>query len=140
MRVNRLDLNMLSLHGTPIKEAARVIKGWVEEKIAPDDPAVFVGYTANFDWAFVNDMFVRSGLTNPFGYQAFDLRPLAMGLLQMPWRALKQDYLLPKLGMDLPSKELVHNALNDARHQANILCRLLALTGMTEALKFLANS
>jgi DNA polymerase III epsilon subunit-like protein len=98
------------------------------------DPAVFVGYNATFDWSFVNDMFYRTGIHSPFGYKALDLRALVMGALRMPWLEINQEAFLPRLNLPPLSSDLAHNALEDARHQGRILCRLLEYLEMDQAI------
>ncbi len=125
MKVHGLSLERLAAEGLPIKEAAARIDAWVSRSATPDDPPIFVGYCANFDWAFVNDMFLRYRKQNPFGYKALDIRALAMGILGFSWLELSQETILPALGLEPLDPKLAHNALEDARHQARILCALL---------------
>ncbi len=125
MAVHGLDLKRLEREGLPIDEAARRLDAWLAHHATEKDPPVFVGYCANFDWAFVNDMFLRYHDKNPFGYKALDIRALAMGLLRKPWLALSQETILPALGLEPLDEKLAHHALEDARHQARILCALL---------------
>ncbi|MFM7202252.1 MAG: 3'-5' exonuclease [Myxococcota bacterium] len=135
MRVNKMDLEQLKLEGLGQIEAASRIRAWALEGASRTDPPVFVGYCANFDWAFVNDLFIRTGVDNPFGYKALDIRALAMGILGVPWLNLNQETILPALGLLPLSEALAHNALADARHQAYMLCKLLSKAGMSEAVR-----
>lgn len=134
MKVNRLDLEEIKANGVTLAEAAQQIRTWTKKGATRSDPPAFVGYCATFDWAFVNDMFWRTGVKNPFGYKALDIRALAMGVLALPWLDLKQSTILPRLGLEPLDPALAHNALVDARHQAKMLCSLLEKTGMTQAL------
>ena len=125
MRVHGLSLERLMAEGVTIAEAAERIDAWVRRHATREDPPIFVGYCANFDWAFVNDMFLRHREKNPFGYKALDIRALAMGIVRLPWLELNQDTILPALGLEPLDPKLAHNALEDARHQAKMLCALL---------------
>ncbi len=127
MAVNRLDLARLGREGLEQEEAARRIEHWLRGIAPPNDPPVFVGYCANFDWAFVNDLFHRAGRENPFSYKALDIRSLALGVLDLEWEELRQERMLPLLGLEPLAEEDAHNALADARHQAHMLARLLEL-------------
>ena len=135
MRVHGLSLKELKAHGLPPAEAARRLADWAMRNATPADPPIFVGYCANFDWAFVNDMFHRTGVENPFGYKALDIRALAMGILRLPWLELRQDIILPLLDLKPLGPDEAHNALADARHQAHMLCRLLSRGGMFDAIR-----
>ncbi|MBI4879687.1 MAG: 3'-5' exonuclease [Planctomycetes bacterium] len=127
MAVNRLDLERLRREGLGPEEAARRVERWLRGVASPADPPVFVGYCANFDWAFVNDLFHRAGIENPFGYKALDIRSLALGVLDLDWQELRQERILPLLGLEPLAAEEAHNALADARHQARMLARLLEI-------------
>ncbi|MBK6940484.1 MAG: 3'-5' exoribonuclease [Planctomycetes bacterium] len=117
MRVNRLDLTRLAREGVPLPLAARRFADWTRS-VSTDGPPVFVGYCANFDWAFVNDLFFRAEIDNPFGYKALDLRSMALGALDLPWEELRQERMLPLLGLTPLADAEAHHALADARHQA----------------------
>jgi len=135
MRVNKLDLERLKMDGVSQVEAASRIRSWALQGASRTDPPVFVGYCATFDWAFVNDLFIRTGVENPFGYKALDIRALAMGVLEIPWLNLNQETILPALNLLPLTEDLAHNALADARHQAQMLCRLLQKANMAEAIR-----
>lgn len=136
MQVNKMDIEKLKQHGVNFEDAAKIIKNWVLEGSSKKDPPVFVGYCANFDWAFVNDLFLRTNIENPFGYKALDIRALAMGILKLPWLSLNQENILPLLNMKPLDKELAHHALVDARHQGFMLCSLLEKMGIPNTLAY----
>jgi DNA polymerase III epsilon subunit-like protein len=125
MAVHGLDPKRLSREGLELDAAAQAIATWVGRVAPESDPPVFVGYCANFDWAYINDLFHRTGLENPFGYKALDIRSLALGLLGLPWEELRQERILPLLELSPLDEAQAHNALADARHQAEMLIRLL---------------
>jgi hypothetical protein len=124
MRVNRLDLDHLREVGLELGAAATSFAEWTKAA-SPDGPPVFVGYCANFDWAFVNDLFFRTGVENPFGYKALDLRSMALGALDLPWEELRQERMLPLLDLKPLSDADAHHALADARHQASMFKSLM---------------
>lgn len=124
MRVNRLDLARLAREGVALPVAARQFADWTRA-VSTDGPPVFVGYCANFDWAFVNDLFFRAEIDNPFGYKALDLRSMALGALDLPWEELRQERMLPLLGLTPLSEADAHHALADARHQAAMFKALM---------------
>lgn len=125
MAVHGLDPEQLAREGKDLETAANELADWVHRVSSEADPPVFVGYCANFDWAYINDLFHRTGIENPFGYKALDLRSLALGLLGLGWEELRQDQILPLLELAPLAPEVAHNALADARHQAGMLIRLL---------------
>lgn len=126
MQVNGLDLARLEATGVPLPEAAAQFARFVKSCGPRNDPPVFVGYCANFDWAFVNDMFKRAKIENPFGYKALDLKSLAYGLFEHDWKRLGQLRLLELLGQPPMGPGEAHHALADARHQARMFVGLLA--------------
>lgn len=125
MAVHGLDPERLRREGLDPDEAARRFDRFVRERCAAAREAVFVGYCANFDWAYVNDLFYRAGVANPFGYKALDLRSFAFGVLGWQWDGLRQSRLVPALGLRAPGPGEAHHALADARHQARMLVKLL---------------
>lgn len=125
MKVNGLDLQRLAREGMEPAAAARAFADFVISLSSPRDPPAFVGYCANFDWGFVNDLFHKAGIANPFGYKALDLRSLALGLFDLEWERVTQTRLLRLLDMEaLPAKD-AHHALADAAHQAEMFVRLI---------------
>lgn len=134
MEVNRMDLEALSRDGIHPTEVAREFDAWVRAASSPKDPAVFVGYVANFDWAYINDLFLRNDIENPFGYRALDFRSLAMGVLPKPWQEIKHAALAAEVGVSMPHPKDAHNALVDARHQAELFCALLERMGLRNAM------
>lgn len=134
MEVNRLDLERLKREGKHPREVAKELNAWALANSTPKDPPVFVGYVANFDWSFVNDLFLRHDIQNPFGYRALDFRSMAMGALPRPWHDIKHAQLAADVGVSMPSAQDAHHALIDARHQAELFCALLERVPMRNAL------
>jgi len=136
MRVHGMSIERLRAEGLEFNAAAEGFRKWVMEGLSDGYPPVFVGYCATFDWAYINDLFLQTGVINPFGYKALDLRALAMGAMKMPWLELHQDSILPSLGLPPLDPKEAHNALADARHQAKMLVGLLEFAGISDAIKY----
>ena len=71
--------------------------------------------------------FHEQEVPNPFGYKALCTKSMATGALGLHWLDSGKENLAPRL--DLPPEDLgqKHDALYDARYQAEILIGLLAL-------------
>ena len=126
MAVHGLDPAVLRRDGAAPAEAARALADWVREVTGPDEPAIFVGYCANFDWTYVNELFHHAGIDNPFGYKALDIRSVAHGVFSdVAWEELTQETILPRLDLAPLGEDDAHHALADAQHQARMLIALL---------------
>ena len=134
MEVNRMDLERLKVEGQQPEVVAQEFDEWVRAASSKKDPAVFVGYVANFDWAYINDLFLRHGIANPFGYRALDQRSLAMGVLSTPWQEIRHSGLAKEVGVSMPHPAEAHNALVDARHQAELFCGILERISLRNAM------
>ncbi len=121
LAVSGLDLAELAERGVAADEAMAGFEEWVLAA-AGDRTPVFVGFNAAFDWMFVCDYFHRYLGRNPFGHAAIDIKAVAMGHLQLPWRQTSFSRLSARLG-GIPA--LTHNALQDARDQAALLRAVL---------------
>jgi len=130
MAVHGLDPKVLRRDGVSPVETARTFDQWVRSVTTPEDPPIFVGYCANFDWTYINELFHHAGIDNPFGYKALDIRSVAHGVFaDVPWNELTQDTILPRIGVTPLGEDDAHHALADARHQAKMLIALLGARG-----------
>jgi DNA polymerase III epsilon subunit-like protein len=77
-----------------------------------------VGFNAPFDWSFVNYYFHRFAGKNPFGFTALDIKALYMGATGCSWRNTRSSIISEHLK---PTLSGTHDALSDARYQAEIL-------------------
>lgn len=84
---------------------------------------VFLGFNAGFDWSFVNWYFHRFLGENPFGFAPADIKSYYMGLSGCRWDETKSSRLPPQFHPAAPGD---HNALNDARAQADIFEKMRA--------------
>jgi ribonuclease T len=132
LKVSGLDLDQLQRTGTEPARAMARFASWVRS-VTPDDAMpVFVAYNAPFDWMFVQDYFQRYQIENPFGHAALDIKALAMGLLDIEWTDTAMAQVAARLEMTI---ELSHNALQDARDQAELFRHLLAEMAAKTGLK-----
>jgi DNA polymerase III epsilon subunit-like protein len=82
-----------------------------------------VAFNAPFDWSFMNHYFLEHLGENPFGHSAIDIKAFYMGLTGCPWEETSMLYLSPRF---LKGQKLPHDALADARLQAELFRKLLA--------------
>ncbi|MCW2757386.1 MAG: exonuclease [Nocardioidaceae bacterium] len=122
LAVSGLSLADLARDGTPPEQAMRDFATWLERVVPDGSRPVFVALNAPFDWMFVSDAFARHLGHNPFGYSALDIKAYYMGLTGVPWARTGMRDLGPAY---LGGRELTHNALADARDQAEIFTALL---------------
>jgi DNA polymerase III epsilon subunit-like protein len=88
--------------------------------------AVLTAFNAAFDWAHVDLAFAKTRLDNPHGIAAFDLKTLAMPLVDWNWNHTKKSKLPAEI---LPDGDFTHHALEDAQYQQKIHFGLAALLG-----------
>lgn len=124
-RIHKLSRVHLAAHGLPPKQVLEELREWTLRVCAAGEKPVFVGHNAPFDWMFVNYYFHAFGVPNPYGYNALDTKSMAAGKHRLLWPDTSKERLLelyPQLKP--PPEDQVHNALADARFQAEILCAL----------------
>ena len=93
---------------------------------------VFVGLNAGLDWSFVNWYFIHFTGGNPFGFARSSIKSYYMGLIGCGWGDTKSSRMRPEFQ---PSKPGDHNALTDARAQAEMFEKMRAAERrLTEAL------
>lgn len=118
LKVSGLDMAELKAHGTEPKQAMEEFAQWIRDVVPPQTHrAVFVGFNAVFDWMFVNEYFVRYGIENPFGHGGLDIKSYYVGMMGSTWEQTSMRHLSPKY---LAGRPLSHNALGDARDQAEL--------------------
>jgi DNA polymerase III epsilon subunit-like protein len=123
LRVSQLDIKKLTAEGVEPGAAMRSFADWIH-KVAPNGHrALMVGFNAPYDWSFINYYFLEYLGENPFGHTAVDIKAYYMGLIGCPWEETSMLYLSPRF---LKGKDLPHNALADARLQADLFRKLLA--------------
>lgn len=118
LAVSGLSMETLAIDGTDPREAMEEFADWVRDVVPPQTHrAVFVGFNASFDWMFVNEYFVRYGIENPFGHGGLDIKSYYVGMMGSTWEQTSMKHLSPKY---LAGRPLSHNALGDARDQAEL--------------------
>ncbi len=123
LAISDLSLAELAEKGTPPAEAMRRFADWLKKVTPPRQRPVFVALNAPFDWMFVNEYFHHFLRFNPFGHSALDIKAFYMGLTGVSWTRTSMQYLSARY---LGGRKLTHNALQDARDQAEIFAAVLA--------------
>jgi len=120
-RIHGLDRARLLREGLEPSEAMRQLEIWLAEACDGRQP-IFVGFNAGFDWMFVDDYFQRHLGTNPFGPSALDIKSYYMGRERVAlWSETTHRHVRQRYPIEI---EHSHNALDDAREQAELM-RLL---------------
>ncbi len=122
--VHRLSRERLAREGLEPGQAMEQLAGWLERAVPGGRRPVFVSLNAPFDWMFVADYLWRHLGRNPFGISALDLKALYLGrhLDEIgDWAATSSDAIRLRYPIESPH---THNALDDAREQAEICRRI----------------
>jgi DNA polymerase III epsilon subunit-like protein len=122
LQIGGLSLDELREHGFSPEQAMKQFADWVKEITPADHRPVFVAFNAPFDWMFVNDYFHRYLGHNPFGHSALDMKAFFMGLRGVAWSETGFDNATEHYRISHP---LTHNALQDARDQAELFKKML---------------
>lgn len=117
LEVTGLSLATLAQNGEEPRLAMEKFARWLETLVGHDETIIFVGFNAPFDWSFINYYFHRFLGVNPFGFTALDIKALYMGATGCSWAATRSSRIAQDLG---PTLTGTHNALADARYQAEI--------------------
>jgi len=123
LQISGLDMAALARDGVAPAEAMRRFGDWVARVVPEGSVPVFVAFNAPFDWMFVEDAFQRHLGRNPFGHSALDVKAYHMGLTGGTWARTSMRELSPRY---LGGRPLTHNALGDARDQAELFRALRA--------------
>jgi DNA polymerase III epsilon subunit-like protein len=121
LKVSHLDFEQLKKNGLKPKDAMSRFSDWVGG-VSGDLRPVFVGFNACFDWAFINWYFHKFLDKNPFGISGLDVKAFYMGLAGVTWDETRSSQLPDKFKSAVKHS---HNALDDAREQAEIFRKLL---------------
>jgi DNA polymerase III epsilon subunit-like protein len=122
LAITGLSMERLAADGLDPAEAMRRFEEWALSHVSDGQRLVFVAFNASFDWMFVNEYFHRYLGRNPFGHSALDMKALYMGLSGASWSQTSMRYAAARF---LGGRQLTHNALNDARDQAELFRRML---------------
>jgi DNA polymerase III epsilon subunit-like protein len=122
LKVSGFQLGELVLSGEHPEDALTRFRDWVGRVCGGARP-VFVGFNAGFDWSFVNWYFIHFLGQNPFGFAPLDIKAYYMGLVGCAWEETKSSRIPLEFQ---PARPGDHNALNDARAQAEMFQKMLA--------------
>lgn len=114
-------LEHFTKNGREPKAVMAEFEEWVKSISGRQTP-VFVGFNAAFDWAFVNWYFHTYLGRTPFGVAPLDIKAYFMGLMGVDWEGTRSSRI-PKMFKGPASQ--THNALDDARSQAQMFERML---------------
>lgn len=121
-----LDRDALAQSGAEPESAMREAAAWVESVAAGARP-VLVGYPVVFDWMFLHWYFVAFCGSSPFGFSgALDMKTIYQQKANVALDAAGRNDLPPELRATRPH---THNALDDAREQAEIFNKLFVWEG-----------
>jgi DNA polymerase III epsilon subunit-like protein len=122
LAIHGLNIASLKEAGLPPSQGMNRFEAWLKQVVPQGKSPVFVAFNAPFDWMFVNDYFHRYLGRNPFGHSALDIKAFYMGLTGCAW----QDTVMQKVAAEVfDSRQISHNARQDAIDQAEIFTRLL---------------
>ena len=116
-------METLSEEGLTPEDAMRQFEDWIELVTPAGNAPIMVAFNAVFDWMFVDTYFHRFLGRNPFGHSALDIKAYYLGYAGGSWAGTSMRVLSP---LYLGGQHLTHNALGDARDQANIFRQVKA--------------
>ena len=123
LEVTGLDRYKLIKSGINPEDAMKRFAVWITEVAGGRQP-VFVA-SASFDWMFVHWYFVHFLGSNPFGINGVDYKSYYMGMMRLDnWGKAKRKYIDPRFIPDPKDFPKTHNALDDAKQQAEIFRRM----------------
>ncbi|MCD5972016.1 3'-5' exonuclease [Pseudomonas quasicaspiana] len=126
LAVSGLSLDKLAREGLAPREAMQKLDQWLKSICPKGQKVIFVGLNAPFDWSFINYYFHKYLEANPFGFTAIDMKAYFMGAFDCSWKETKSSQMTATLKpLSAPS----HNALDDARSQAELFTLMLADNG-----------
>jgi len=126
LEITGLSLEELTITGVEPVLAMQRFADWLGEVVPAGHVPVFAGFNAPFDWMFVDCYFHQFIGDNPFGHSALDIKSYFMGKMMSSWAETSMRHLSPRY---LSGRALSHNALGDARDQAELFRAIVADEG-----------
>lgn len=121
MEVNGLSLEKLAQSGEAPAAAMARFTAWIKSVCGETRP-VFVGFNATFDWSFTHWYFIKFLGRDPFGISGLDIKAYFMGKHHTLWQETNKK----KVRAYYPAQTAhTHNALDDAKEQAEIFAGML---------------
>ncbi len=121
MDVNKLSLKELKSRGEEPASAMASLERWIG-KVAGENRPVFVGFNATFDWSFTHWYFIKFLGRDPFGISGLDIKAYYMGMKKTTWSETTKKKIRQYFSS---SQKHTHNALDDAKEQAEIFEKML---------------
>jgi hypothetical protein len=125
LTASHLDRERLIRKGTDPTEAIQKVVAWTRTSCNGSRP-VICAYPAGFDWMFFYWYLQRFGREESgINFSScLDMRTMYAAKAQCPWSEAGRHSLPPALSSPRPH---THNALDDAKEQAEILSKLFAI-------------
>jgi len=123
LAVSGLSMEKLANEGLTAVDAMRQFEDWIELVTPTGNAPIMVAFNAVFDWMFIDTYFHRFLKRNPFGHSALDMKAYYMGMAGGSWASTSMRVLSP---LYLAGRHLSHNALGDARDQADLFRQVQA--------------
>jgi len=123
LAVSGLSMEKLSEEGLTPQDAMRQFEDWIELVTPKGNAPIMVAFNAVFDWMFIDTYFHRFLGRNPFGHSALDMKAYYLGMAGGSWAGTSMRVLSP---LYLAGRHLSHNALGDARDQADLFRQVQA--------------
>ncbi len=122
MTVHGLSFEKLESSGEAPAAAMARFEQWIL-RVSGGGRPVFVAFNATFDWMFVHWYFVTFLGRDPFGVSGLDIKAYVMGKHRLAWGETVKKNVKKLYPTGLTH---THNALDDAREQAELFSKMLA--------------
>lgn len=121
LEVSGFSLEKLKTDGEESAQAMGRFEQWIKDASGEHRP-VFVAFNATFDWSFTHWYFIKLLGRDPFGISGLDIKAYFMGKHKSLW----SETVKKKVCALYPAQTThTHNALDDAKEQAEIFEKLL---------------
>ncbi len=95
---------------------------WLSDTCGQTACPIFIAFNATFDWMFINWYLIHFVGNNPFGISGWDIKAYYAGITRSnSWSDTSKKKMNKRF---LSPRPHTHNALDDAREQAEIFMRL----------------